>query len=294
MKKIIIFILIAFSFEGYSQILDPVLGPRSYKKEDNAQREAIALTPIREADVMWSTRILREIDLRQKMNQPLYFPLDSALHGKRSLVQILYDDFINNPASNVKMYKNDNFLVPLTQEEAVRMVARQDSVWKIDSLGNAVRFFAQNLFDDVKPKITKIELMEDQLFDKQRSVMDVRLLALSIKIPVYQVDESLDVFNNVVVFNGYKIMDGYNELWFFFPDLRPTFAVLECYKRQNDAARLSYDDIFLQRIFSSYIYREENVFDRTIANYTAGLDALLESENIKNNISELEQDLWQY
>lgn len=58
--------------------------------------------------------------------------------------------------------------------------------------------------------------------------------------------------------------------------------------------RLSYDDIFLQRIFSSYIYKQENVYNRTIAGYTAGLEALLESEKIKQEIFDYEQFLWEY
>jgi hypothetical protein len=50
----------------------------------------------------------------------------------------------------------------------------------------------------------------------------------------------------------------------------------------------------MKRLFNSYIYKEENVYDRRIAEYAQGLDALLESERIKNDLLDFEQNLWQY
>ena len=52
------------------------------------------------------------------------------------------------------------------------------------------------------------------------------------------------------------------------------------------AGRLNYDDVFTKRIFNSYIYKEENVYDRSISEYATGVDALLESEKAKNTLFE--------
>jgi hypothetical protein len=52
--------------------------------------------------------------------------------------------------------------------------------------------------------------------------------------------------------------------------------------------------VFQKRYFASYIIKEDNVFDRSIGDYALGLDALLESERIKNEMFELEHDLWHY
>ncbi len=295
-------LIVAFVFLGFyaqAQILDPVLGPRAWKKENVKQREAITLTHVREADVMWSTRIWRELDLRQKINLPLYFPLDSAVHGKRSFIQILFDEFLINPANfgpnGFKLYKSSEFEEPYTYEEILRIVNRRDSVQKVDEDCNLIDTVAEKLFSDIKPELVKVRLMEDWFFDKQRSVMDVRILGLGLVFPDYSPDNQNDPNCDVSVFSGYSPVEGsYSEIWFFFPYIRPTLAVLECYKRHNDAARLSYDDIFMQRIFSSYIYKQENVYDRKIHDYTAGLDALLEADKIKNKIFDFEQDLWQY
>ena len=63
----------------------------------------------------------------------------------------------------------------------------------------------------------------------------------------------------------------------------------------NDAQRISFDDLFMQRRFSSYIYGESNVFDdRTIIEYTTGKDAMFEAERIKTELFNFEHDLWEY
>ena len=64
--------------------------------------------------------------------------------------------------------------------------------------------------------------------------------------------------------------------------------------RKNDAARFTYDDIFHKRFFSSRIVKESNKYDRKISEYKEGIDALLEAEKIKEEIFNLEHDLWEY
>ena len=63
---------------------------------------------------------------------------------------------------------------------------------------------------------------------------------------------------------------------------------------KNDAERRTYDDVFWKRMFSSTIIKEANVFDRSINQYMIGLDALLEANRIKEEIFNLEHDLWEY
>ena len=56
----------------------------------------------------------------------------------------------------------------------------------------------------------------------------------------------------------------------------------------------TFEEIFQKRYFSSYIIKETNVFDRSINDYAQGLDALLESERIKDELFTIEHDLWHY
>lgn len=57
---------------------------------------------------------------------------------------------------------------------------------------------------------------------------------------------------------------------------------------------MSFDDYFMKRRFSSFIIKEENNYDRNIDKYRVGVDALLESQKITEEIRNIEHDVWQY
>ena len=131
--------------------------------------------------------------MRQKMNHPLYFPLTSPAadrtqtHGKRSFVQILFDEFINNPENKgdtrVQFFNTWELREEIDRIEALNRFQFSDSVTKVDVLScDKVDTIATKEFLDIKADITKVLLMEDWFFDKQRSVMDVRILALGIEL----------------------------------------------------------------------------------------------------------------
>lgn len=302
MKKIIVAIFIFTFFSGTAQVLDPEYGPRAWKKENAKQEVAVTLTHIREADVMWSKRIWRTIDLRQKENLPLYYPLQEVTLGKRSFVQIIYD-LLKDPNVDLPAYETYELMNKIPNEEVLGKFATSkefDSLY-FDADGicqGTLKNIFSNDFQKVKPQVIKIKLMEDWFFDKQRSVMDVRILALAIEIPIFVINENQTYCDGTgqdeIVFGGWKSTEGKTSIWFFFPDLRDALASNECYKRQNDAARITFDDVFLKRTFQSYITREENVYDRFIDEYTSSLDALLEAEKIKEEMRDFEMNLWQY
>ena len=300
MKSIIFVILIlsAFSTASIAQVLDPDLGPRAWKKENVEQDEAVALTHIREADVMWSKRIWRTLDLRQKMNLELYYPIDSATLGKRSFIQVIYDEFVMNSENvgpdAVKMYKTYQLREPYTADELRNYFNPRDTVANINPSGNLVDTLVEQFFTDIKEEVIKVRLMEDWFFDKQRSVLDVRILALAVEIPSYYPITATDPFTQQAIFDGWGKQDEPMVFWFYFPAMRSVLARHECFKRHNDAARVSYDDIFLSRMFNSYVIKVENVYDRAIMDYTAGLEALLEAEKISNSIETFEHDMWEY
>jgi hypothetical protein len=69
----------------------------------------------------------------------------------------------------------------------------------------------------------------------------------------------------------------------------------EVANRHNDATGLSYDDVFIKRMFSSYIIKQSNSEDLRIKDYIAdGVERLMESERIKKTLMDYEQDLWSY
>jgi hypothetical protein len=77
--------------------------------------------------------------------------------------------------------------------------------------------------------------------------------------------------------------------------VRDVLAKEEVFLNNNDAQRLSFDDLFMQRRFGSVIYGESNAYnDRYISDYTVGKYSLYEAEKIKTELFNFEHDLWEY
>jgi gliding motility associated protien GldN len=124
----------------------------------------------------------------------------------------------------------------------------------------------------------RLRVKEDWYFDKQRSQLMVRIIALC---PVLMVEREGQEFTQPL-------------FWISYEQARDVLAKAEIFNRQNSAERRTYDEVFWKRLFDSYVYKEENVYDRTIGSYALGIDALLESERVKKEILNFEQNLWEY
>jgi gliding motility associated protien GldN len=127
-------------------------------------------------------------------------------------------------------------------------------------------------------------LKEDWFFDKERAQLDVRIIAIA--PVVYDVEEDA---------SGNKQITGLKELfWLYFPHCRFIFNNYLVYNESNDAQWMSFDDLFWKRRFNAVIYKESNVFERDIEAYRTGVDALMESQKIKEEIRTIEHDVWQF
>lgn len=133
--------------------------------------------------------------------------------------------------------------------------------------------------------IVSYHIKEDWFFDKERSVLDVRILGIA--PVVYRYDED--------PVTKKKIIKGTEEkFWLYFPRCRYLLNNYFVYNEQNDANWMSFDDLFWKRQFISTIYKESNVFDRQIESYRTGVDALMEAEKIKEEIRLFEHDVWNF
>ena len=236
-------------------------------------------TYLREADVMWSKRTWRVIDMREKMNLPLYYPTEPtvALRSLFDLIKcaVLQDSLtaFANPAFD------DEFKNPMTKAEVRDVLIHWDSTHQIEDVNNPGVMIPSPLKTEITAaNVRQYWIKEDWFFDKQRSVMECRIVGICPLVD--KLSESGDVVGVKPLF------------WIYFPEARSYFAKAPVFNRWNDAARMSYDELFIKRMFASYIYKESNVYDRSIAEYKNGLDALLESESVKEDIFKYEEDLW--
>jgi hypothetical protein len=80
----------------------------------------------------------------------------------------------------------------------------------------------------------------------------------------------------------------------YFPECRYVFANWDSFNRFNDAERRSFDDLFQKRMFAGTIIKESNVYNRKLDDVYTGLDALLKAEEIKDELFNMEHDLWSF
>lgn len=277
-----------------SGVLDGV-----YVQEHIPTKRVVQYAHLREADVMFSKRVWRTIDLREKMNHPLYYP-EEAMADRMSLFDVIrygvfeegsltiydltadFDDKFRFPVKPANGNINDPAFIKRLNEffGTVGQTARLDpetDEFVYDDNGDQIYDSVAEAY--TSRDIIRYEIKEDWFFDKQRSVMDVRIIGIS-PVVYFRNEETGD------------IMGPKNLFWLYFPECRYVFQNFFVYNSSNDAMRMSFDDIFWKRQFSSYIHKETNVFDRQVSTVWDGLDALLESKRIKEEMFKIEHDVW--
>jgi gliding motility associated protien GldN len=250
-----------------------------YDRSMIQEKEPAALPYVREADVLWMKRVWQVIDLREKMNQPLYFPITPSA-SRRSLMQVLLDG-IREGSITAYDVMNDEFTVPLTPEQILSQLERTQTITMQRPTPPYDEFDTTLTISFNPADVMRFRIKEEWFFDSKRSVLDVRVLGIC------PVREAIDPLTGES--RGDEPL-----FWVYYPDARKVLANSEVFNRQNDAQRMSYDDLFLRRFFSSYVFKESNVHDRRIQDYYTGLDALLESQRVKESIRNFEHDLWEY
>jgi gliding motility associated protien GldN len=286
MKKCshILFLVIALVISNYAKAQPGIFQPGDYKdgiydKENATNRRFIPYTHLREGDVTWEKRTWRTLDMREKQNQPLYFPVDLVV-SRISLLQLLSKYILSG---QIIAFNDEEFQVPY-EKSVIRdkMVIKEDSVEQeqFDKDGNSFNVKVAGAVDStwMFQNFTTLKVKEDWFFDKQKSVLEVRILGLGV----------------AATLKGKEDLGPVDQYWVYFPACRPFFAKHEVYNTKNDSERRTFEDIFWKRQFASVVYKESNVFDRNIENYSKGLDALLESDRIKGDIFRWEHDLWHF
>ena len=275
--SLVVALLLLLSF---SNSMSQHVPSKAYLKETNIVRDQIRYSHLREADVMWSKRIWRKLDLREKINLKFYFPVDE-IKDRRSLVQVLIQS-VDEGSLAAYDPMDDEFTTILTQAQVSQKLTYIDTFWlpRDEPPYDLVPTVVEEPFDYARVK--EIRLKEEWYFDKKLSVMSVRIIGIQ------PVKDNIDRTTGEV--RGKEPM-----FWVYFPEARRIFAITDVFNRHNDAQRWTLDDVFWKRMFGSYVYKEQNVYDRQIADYSLNsIDQMLEAERVKNDIFVMEHDLWEY
>lgn len=241
-------------------------------------------------DRMYSKMTWEKVVLDERVNFPLYYPVDTNNIGpdRRSLFHVLWKAVKTGDIP--KVYADSYFSQERTFEEL------QGSMKKIDTLDIGYdQFNADGFVDpeyitrrDIEAYDIKAWLLKGLwYFDKRQGEMKYRLLAIGPAAPDVNFIDSDDEANKEPI----------PLFWVFYPEARTFLHEAKAFNNKNSAMPISFDHILNSRRFNAYMYKEENVYgDREVKDYVRdnALLQLLESQRIKNKIRNFEQDMWNY
>lgn len=241
-------------------------------------------------DILWSKVVWEYVDLNEKINLPLYYPVDTTNVSKDR--RSLFDTLLRGIKSGeiTEIYDDSYFTAKMTKTEIRNKLFRIDTTDAgFDELNAGST--------DISEYIDRINLTSQDIegfkikglwyFDKRQGELKYRMLAIAPVAPDVQTmgREDLDIDEQLPLF------------WVWFPDARNILHKMKVFNEKNSAYPISFDHLLNARRFSSIIYREENIYgDRDVTEYVKGnsLFQVLESNKIKDNIRNKELDMWNY
>jgi len=240
---------------------------------------------VRESDVYWSKTLWGIIDVREKENQYFYFPTQpEGIRGRKNLAYVIWDAIV---ANEIEVFEDDELKIPLDNETIVARATRSDTVQMevYDDYGEAdyetVLVPRQFTAEDIYQYATK----QVVYMDRARSGMQMRKIGLA---PIEE---------------RYKVIDGEEEYMGTYPlfwipmnawPVRVLLAKKEAYCRENLVHLPNWEYAFNRNMYTWFITREDNVYNRAIMDYLTGEDALLESQRIEEEILNISLDMWEY
>ncbi len=275
----------------------------------NALADTIAKINHRADDIEWSRIVYRVIDMREKQNNQLYFPV-TPNEKYKSLFRLILEATVNG---GLKAYEKKDFDIqprydlPLTNDRLVETFQIAD----YDSINNSVRktaliekdpltnmpVISSYAYPDFASKQTKFLVQEIVFFNKHYSRMYTKIIGIA---PIY-------IYNETNVTNMFML--GLNKTgegvwnffqssvlcWYLFDELRPFLAKQYIIPNGNETQRLTYDEFFAQKLFYSYLLGDGNMLDKMLLQtYNDAESIRREQKRIETELLNVEQDLWEY
>jgi len=243
-------------------------------------RKPLEYEDLREDDAVFSHFIWREIDAREKINQSFMYPGKDDNGDQRFFSLLL--SAIKNDSVTAFSADNDRFTTPLTTSQVMSMVSGAlDTVDVVDPATGAVEKVITKKPKFSPDSVYTFRIKEQIIFDKESSRMFTRILGIAPIAKQVVAGKSLP-----------RVL-----FWVYYPDIRASLTKFDVYNPKNIAARMTWEELFESRFFSSYIIKStiNNPGDKSLSAFIKDpLFRLLEGENIKAKIMNYEQDLWAY
>ena len=312
MKKYISTLLVLVSGFAFSQTILNAASPEEFRQMRSESMRKAGDTVISnkvkpleygfvdEKDIYKSMYVWEIIDMNDKINQPLYYDNPDGLlsNSTRSLYQLLLDGALKGDIKEV--YDDENFVTRLSPEaiqkrlESIRL--DEEAIDILNSGRTLTEEEKKRLTDIIRTTTDKVKVLKVMgmwFIDKRDGQMKYRPLGIAAMgpdptsvgrigpdgQPLAGSDELIDLF------------------WIYYPSARDILANNYVFNRKNSSADLSFDDIINARRFSSIIYKSSSgLGDGTIKDYIPknAEEQLEESDRIKAQILDMENDMWNY
>lgn len=245
----------------------------TYERLSINERKPIPYRHQREADVMYAMQIERIMDTREKQNLICNWP-------KNRLVDVVFDAA---ERGQIRAYKNDSMRSYFSADTVKTMLGEKINT-EVESRDYPGEFVVCQIWNPMPLEdIVKWKIKEEWLFDKQSGQFHPRIVSIA---PIY-----------TLTVDGVDLGE-YEAFYVDWDEVRNVLIKEETFNRHNDGARLSYYDFFEQRLFTSFVTKEPNVFDDPYALYAEWQDNPLgqqiEGQRKKEKLMNWESDLWQY
>ena len=247
----------------------------------------LAYEYLREDDQLYKQVIWRNIEVKEKMNLPFGYDAEED-NGNQQFIYILLNALKNGDITAFSGV-NDRFTTPMKVSEiAELLVGKSYTIQKPDydkdPDGSKGIFKDTTIREEFNTNtIQTYQIKEEVIFDKESSRLHFRILGIAPMLT--RTTESGEVKGQLPLF------------WLYYPDARPVLAKFEAYNPRNYANRMSWEEIFESRYFTSHIIKStlNNPGNKNIAALISDpLLRLVEGENVKDAIFNFEQGQWSY
>ena len=292
-KFLIAVIAISGSFSAFAQsnLLNAKtpdeIGLKTVAQLDADNDKPLSYGYVHDRDVLMGKTTWEIIDLSERINFALYFPIDTANIGsdRRSLYDVLTRAMKSGEITEV--YTDGYFNTKKSLQDIQGSLTRIDTTDAGREQINAGGSISEEYIlrqDLSAADVTEYKIKGYWYFDKRQSELKYRLLGLCPITPdVYSMNS--------------EEKDYIELFWIFFPAARDVLHDAKAFNEKNSAMPISFDQILNSRRFNSVIYKEENVYgDRGIDEYMKdnAQNQLLEAERVKDKIRNFESDMCNY
>lgn len=266
---------------------------RTQAAQMNALADTIAKVNHRADDIVWSRVVYRVIDMRDKQNYQLYFPL-----RPNDEYESLFRLMLNAICQGAPVYRRNareikpSFVdsLKLQGEELSKIFAydneNDNNLIQINAITQQATIGNDQYQNYVKNQL-KFLIQEIVFFDKHTSRMSSKIIGIA---PLYalhpdntQSQESFKYFQESVL------------CWFAFDELRPYLVKKFVIPNGNEVQRLTFDEFFAQKLYASYLLGDSNMFNRMLIEYVVDPAKIKKEQNrIETELLNVEQDIWEY